>query len=200
MNFFKKVSTLIEANIDSHETMDHAGLYCVYQQPHPLAKHVIFSPMPDGLIKHMIENYKRTFPEQLLVLYTVMNGANLFCTVRLMEQKKTKRTFRIPHISFSIYGIPLTYDRMHIEPFNISIEDLNRPAGTPDSWLKFGCFCRPEELSKRMDLFVDVECGQVYAIDHDANECCISETWNSVDNCLCHVFDLFGNSVLTDLT
>ncbi len=39
------------------------------------AKHIVFSPMSERLINHLIQSYKETVPESLLTLYRGMNGA-----------------------------------------------------------------------------------------------------------------------------
>lgn len=164
---------------------DDAFLYGVCEKTPPLAKHIVFPPMPSDVMQSMVGSYKQPFPEELLLLYHTMNGADLFWTVRFVG----KKGIRIPLSCLSIYGIPLSHDRKNIEPFNISIEDLNRPEGTPVTWLKFGAFCYPENLGNRVDLFVDTEFLKVYAVNHNNIECSISETWDSIDQCLCSIYD-----------
>lgn len=172
---------------------DKALLYGVYDDVPPLAKHIVFLPMPEDVMQELIKNYKRSFPRELLVLFQTMNGAHLFWIVRHVG----KKNIRIPRSCFSIYGIPLTSDRKHIEPYNISIEDFDRPHKIPESWLKFGHYCRPDNTSIRFDLYVDTDGAGVYAIDHESKECCISKTWETMDNCLCDVFDLLENECAT---
>ena len=166
--------------------MDQAVLYGVFEQKPPLAKHIVFNPAPEAAVKTLVGNYNQVFPIQLLEMYRSINGANLFWSFRSMGDTK----IRIPYNLLSLYGIPLSYDRKHLEPFNISVEDLNRPNGTPHSWLKFGSFRYPEDLSMAADLFVDTETEEVHAIMHGASEFVIVETWPSIDNCLCNVLDL----------
>ena len=187
MNFVNKINDLI-ATYDSNVcgARDNAILYGMCNPAPPLATHIVFLPMPIEVMQGMISDYKRTFPKELLTLYNTMNGADLFWSVRYVG----KKNIRIPFSYFSIYGIPLTYDREHIEPFNISIEDLNRPKGVPDTWLKFGAYYRPENNINRLDLFVDTEVDRVFAVEHDCDECCVVATWDTIDNCLCCVFDL----------
>lgn len=191
MIFINKINNLIETyDGNACRAQDNAFLYGICNPVPPLATHIIFSPMPKEVMKDMINNYRRIFPKELLVLYSIMNGADLFWSVRFVGKKNT----RIPFSCFSIYGIPLTYDREHIEPFNISIEDLNRPERTPNSWLKFGSYYRPENNINRLDLFVDTEKGGVFAVEHDSSECCVAATWDSIDSCLCCVFDLLAKA------
>lgn len=164
---------------------DNAYLYGVYADTPPLAKHIVFHPMPRDVMQNMVDSYKHSFPSALLEIYHVMNGADLFWTVRLIG----KKGIRIPMSCLSIYGIPLTYDRKRIEPFNISIEDLNRPNGIPIKWLKFGSFCYPDNVSGRLDLYVDTETLCAYAVKHESEECIISHTWENIDRCLCYLYD-----------
>ena len=122
-------------------------------------------------------------PAELLNLYRFMNGADLFWSVKKIG------TRQIPFNSLSIYGVPLTFDRLHLEPFNIRIEDLNRPNNTPDSWLKFGSYYSPTVTDIRFDLFVDTESLVVFAVKNGCNVCCIEKSWNSIDCCLCCLLD-----------
>lgn len=83
--------------------------------------------------------------------------------------------------------------RERVEPFNISIEDLNRPQDTPQSWLKFGAFHKPHvDFSTRFDLFADTDTSAVYAVEHGSETCVVAEQWDGIDACLCAVFDLLS--------
>jgi len=189
MIFLERLNKILAAyENDVCRTMDNARLYGVCDPAPPLAEHIVFSPMPDEAMREMVNNYKRTFPKELLELYCYMNGACLFWSVNIIG----KRKIRIPFSRFCIYGIPMTYDRQHIEPINISIEDLNRPEGTPDSWLKFGSYYRLEDTDNRLDLFADTQSDSVYAVEHESPKCCVARTWSSVDECLCSILDLFS--------
>lgn len=190
MKFLEKINGL-KCKYDKCvcDMKDNAFLYDLLTPSPPLATHIVFAPMPKEVMNNMICNYKLSFPNELLELYNYMNGADLFWTS--CEIGKSNR--RIPISRLSIYGIPLTDDRKHLEPFNISIEDLGRPKGTPKSWLKFGSFYYPEDLFKRKMLFVDVDSLKVFAVDENEVECSIVENWNSIDECLCYVFDLLDS-------
>ena len=167
---------------------DDAMLFGLFTYAPPLAKHIIFRPMPPMVMQNLVSSYKRVFPPELLMLYRTMNGGDFFWTARVIGKKK----IRIPQPCLSIYGAPLTSDRKHIEPYNICIEDLNRPNGTPDRWLKFGSYYMPENLSCRRDLFIDTETKLIYAVLHGEKECVIMDTWDSLDCCLCNIFDLLS--------
>ena len=152
-----------------------------------MANHYIYAPMSSATKKHLIESYKRTIPEQLLKIYAVANGCNLFWHCMEIGRKK----FKIPMAQLSVYGVPggpNTADT--IEPYNISVEDLDRPADTSDTWLKIGSYrdfysTKPVEY----ELFADVESGEVYSVIRSVPKCNIQQTWSSIDDCLCELFD-----------
>lgn len=192
MKFLERIINLHSTYTDEEcGIQDNAQLYGVCNPTPPLATHVVFRPMTQDIMQDLINNYKRRFPKALLEIYQVMNGADLFWKVRFVGKKKIP----IPLCSFSIYGVPLTYDRMHIEPYNICIEDLDRPNGTPDNWLKFGSYYRPGNESDRIDLYVDTDCDSVFAVKHGSTDCCILSSWDSIDSCLCCIFDLLQSQV-----
>lgn len=187
MQFLEKLNAhIITFDKDVCSRFDQASLYGEFAQKPPLAKHIVFDPAPQEAINSLVENYKLSFPTQLLELYNSINGACLFWSFRSIGKKQ----IRIPFNSFSIFGIPLSHDRKHLEPFNISIEDLNRPNGTPDCWLKFGSFLFPNDYNNMYDLFVDVDGGDVYAVKHNASDLEVVKTWKTIDDCLCNVFDI----------
>lgn len=186
LKFVEKLHILIDKYTAVECGMrDNAFLYGICNPSPPLAEHIIFSSMPEDVMQGMINAYKLEFPQELLDLYGVMNGANLFWSVDYIGKKK----IRIPFNYLSIYGIPLTYDRMHIEPYNISIEDLNRPRETPDNWLKFGSYQSLENSSIRFDLYVDTDTDHVFSVEHGIKICTVTESWKSIDECLCFLLD-----------
>ena len=185
MIFLNKIQKLLDEYENcSCAVRDKAFLYGICSQSPPIANHIVYEPMLECEIMNLIDDYKRVIPAELLTLYRFMNGADLFWTVRMIGKKA-----RIPICRLSIYGVPLTCDRMHLEPFNIRIEDLNRPNNTPDSWLKFGSYYSPTVTDIRFDLFVDTESLVVFAVKNGCNVCCIEKSWNSIDCCLCCLLD-----------
>ena len=188
LNFLKKHYNLLNKyDQNSCCARNNAFLYGVCQTPPPLATHIVFAPMPEDVKLDLVSDYKRSIPAELMTLYDTMNGANYFWSTQMIGPKN----IRIPFNYLSIYGVPLTWDRQCIEPFNIRTEDLNRPKGTPESWLKFGSYYRPENIINRLDLFVDTDSRTVYAVEHDCVACCVYKTWHSIDSCLCCLLDLF---------
>lgn len=154
------------------------------------AKHIIFNPMSDGLIAHLLQSYKGNIPDELLRIYQKMNGADLFWTTRYVQKAK----LHIPFCMFSIYGIPCSDSRKNVEPFNISIEDLHRPQNTPTTWLKFGAYNEPQMYSQKYDLYIDTEEICVYSVEHDNSECQVVRSWATIDSCLCDIFDLLAKA------
>lgn len=185
MKFLNKIDALrLSYDHNLCSTKDNALLFGVCEPSPPLATHILFKPMSDEIIQNLINEYKRNFPAELLALYKTFNGADLFWTVRYLG----KKNIRIPFCRFSIYGIPLTFDRNHIEPFDIRIEDLSRPDDTPDSWLKFGSYYTLGNV-ERFDLFVDTDNLKVFALENSSDQLAVAATWDSVDECLCYIFD-----------
>ncbi len=186
MIFLKKLQEYLVQFSNSIEQQENCTLYGTFEKTPPLAKHIVFTAMSEEMIQHLTDSYNRTVPAELLTLYRSMNGCDLFWESYFYE----KHNFSLPMHRFSIHGIPLTF-RERIEPCNISIEDLNRPKGTPQNWLKFGSFYKPHvDFNTRYDLFADTDTNVVYAVEHGIEKCIVSEQWDTIDTCLCAVFDL----------
>lgn len=183
------ISSYDASEIRAH---DKATLCGTYPDTPPLARHIVFDPMRAKVKRALISDYKLSFPQALLDIYSSMNGANLFWSVRFIGKDR----IRVPFHYLSIYGIPTNNDRKHIEPYNISVEDLNRPKGTPDTWLKFGSYTLPEDIYRRWDLFVDTQTNFVYAAENGSADCCIAEKWDSIDACLCCLFERLREQTL----
>lgn len=184
MNFLNLISDLSAQYASDYTEQEAFTLYGVYNPAPPLAKHIVYRPMASEVMVHLINSYKRTIPKELLLLYQKMNGADLFW----VKVPIPKTQINIPVCCLSVFGVPMSNSRERIEPFNISVEDLNRPKNTPVSWLKFGSFYKPEDLSNKYDLFVDTDSGYVFSVMRNLQECCISETWPTIDDCLCVLF------------
>ncbi len=124
---------------------------------------------------------------ELLQLYRKANGLGLFCVLR----KLSGLDYFIPCRQLNIFGIPLTFTRDRLEPYNISIEDLSRLPGTPKNWLKFGVYneLRDGALLNEYDLFVNVEDYSTYSSPREGKQMRIVKKWNSIDACLCDLFE-----------
>lgn len=191
MNFLEKLISLQEKYTNDIEIQKNGTkLVGLSRQAPPLARHYIYAPMQPGVRSHLIESYRRNFPEELLCVYEVANGFNLFWTYLELGPRRIK----IPRAQLSVYGVPNgTSTERSLEPFNISIEDLGRPNGIPDNWLKFGSYqiiSNLREWSAEYALFVDVDNGTVYAVDRNEKTCRIEQSWASIDACLCELFDM----------
>lgn len=191
MRFLEKLKEL-QISYPVKLQVNGTKLVGIPEQIPPLAHHYIYAPMSLSLKQLLLDSYKRTIPDELLKIYEMANGCNLFW--RCVEFGGGK--FKIPMAQLSVYGVPggpNTADTM--EPYNISVEDLDRPAETPENWLKIGCyrdFCqsKPEEY----DLFADVDNGTVHSVVRKIEKCRIEQTWESIDNCLCNLFDTILHS------
>lgn len=155
-------------------------------EPPQIADHFIYSSMPESAIEHLVQSYRGHFPDDLLKLYAYSNGLDLFRTMR-----KISEGIHLPASKISVYGMPILSDRKHIEPLSICLEDLSRLPGTPKSWLKFGCLrdiCQGE-LINEYDLYVDTDESKAYQVERCSASLSIIRVWQSIDNCLCALFE-----------
>ena len=164
---------------------DHAFLLGTFAKTPPLARHIVFAPMPEAAKADLLRSYKRAFPADLLEIYSYMNGADLFWARHCIPKAKIE----IPVKHLTVFGVPLSADREHLEPYNISVEDLNRPQDTPEAWLKFGSYALPHAPELRWDLFVDTDSGAVNAVESRIRECAVHKSWESIDRSLSELFD-----------
>lgn len=171
--------------LEKRRTEHYAVLYGVEQTPPLQAKHILFDAMTDQLITDLTGSYQRVFPGQLLELYRRINGAELFWGVRHLPRAKLS----IPGSRLSVFGIPLETSRKYVEPYDIRIEDLARACDTPASWVKFGSWRPGNDFRQMFDLFADTDSGKVYAVDRAEISSVIQQQWDSVDLCLCDIFN-----------
>lgn len=187
MKFISLISQLKESYHDDIQYTDNqVCLLGPNSSETPIAVHFLYAPMSETLMQYLVQSYKRTIPTDLLAIYSYANGMELFRTMRQLSNG-----LRIPASQISIYGIPLLSDRKRLEPFNISIEDLSRPLGTPKTWLKFGCsreICQ-EAMVSESELYVDTDVGTVYQSICSQNSLQVNEQWPSIDDCLCELFE-----------
>lgn len=162
------------------------GTLLIYPGEIPKSRHMLFRGLSKSMLKEgLIDNYVHPFPEQYKELLLHYNGANL-CTVKVNSSKGV--TFAMSLLT--IYGLPATppfgraWDME--EPFDVRIEDLSRHKNVSMLWLKFASYEEPPTF-KWVDCFVDTESGKVYACPKD--ECDIVGEWDSIDECLCSLFE-----------
>ena len=188
MKFLKYIDNLKESFSNNiMYTENNVCLLGPYEDRPPVAEHIIFPPMTDALIQHLKESYNRTVPVELLSVFKAANGMDLFWTLQPLEGTE----YILPVSQLTIYGIPLTYTRDRLEPYNISIEDLSRLRGTPDNWLKFGSHRESAngENQGEDNLFVDTDNGKVYSANREGKTSIIHMQWDSIDSCLCDLFE-----------
>lgn len=158
----------------------------------PRSRHMLFVGLEEALIDdYLVSEYKLPFPEAYKELLRRFNGANLF-TVKI-NNKKIRRSFA--YNLFTIYGLPRTdpFSRPEFleEPYDLRIEDLARHKKLPKTWLKCGSYCKDCNISVITDIFIDTESKKAFACVK--NDCEITESWDSLDECLCSIFDSFAD-------
>lgn len=150
--------------------------------------HYLYAPMTIEMQKELVASYRGDFPEELLQIYGITNGCTLFLTSRKIGM------LTIPFSQLNVYGVPGGRNAVDaLEPYHISIEDLGRPGKTPKTWLKFGSYSPVSADRVEWRLFVDTKDKRVYAVDADAKTCVIESQWESIDACLCDLFDRLQN-------
>lgn len=147
-------------------------------------RHYLFTPMALEVQKELTASYRGDFPAELLRIYETTNGFTLFLTTRKIAGHS------IPFSQLNVYGVPNSRNAVDaLEPYHIRIEDLGRPNKTPKTWLKFGSYSPVNADHTEWRLFVDTQDNRVYAVDAEAKKCAIEYQWESIDACLCELFD-----------
>ena len=159
----------------------------------PRSRHMLFVGLEEELINdYLVAEYKLPFPEAYKELLRSFNGANLF-TVKI-NNKKIKRSFA--YNLFTIYGLPRSdpFSRPEYmeKPYDLRVEDLARHKKLPKAWLKCGSYCKDCNIHVITDIFIDTDSGRVFSCNK--NECDILGSWESLDDCLCSIFDSFADS------
>ena len=183
MQFLNIMSELINSSpAKGSKHLENAVMLGLFETPPPIARHIIYAPLSNEKMQELVDSYELHFPTDLLRLYSKINGANLFWTT--IYNDCLKRRFPLCH--FSIYGYPET-TRQRIEPYNISIEDLAHPEGTPDHWLKFGSYIPPIVPFSERYLYIDTQSAEIYALTGEETMH-IMQSWNTLDLCLCDIY------------
>ncbi|MBQ4617915.1 MAG: hypothetical protein IJB27_06030 [Clostridia bacterium] len=189
MEFLNNIDSLIE-NYKGSCIVRENGTLLLNPGVIPICEHMIFPAMSKSYYKrNLLDRYKLPFPNSYLMLLEHFNGANLY-TVKLNTPKHS-----FASILFSIYGVPSTppFSRapQMEESFDVRVEDLSRHPMTPDTWLKCGAYTRNYEFGIRTDIFIDTQTERVYACPK--NEFDVVESWDTLDNCFCEIFNFFKN-------
>ena len=156
----------------------------------PNCRHMLFKPITKEYAnKYLIKEYKNNFPDEYLHFLFYTNGANLF-NVKLNIQ-----SFKIAHPLFVVFGLPLTpplgRDQDMEEPFDLRIEDLARHKDTPETWIKCGTYIKDYNFDVQNDIFIDTTSNHVFSCHKNQKD--IIDNWNSLDDCLCDIFDSFSD-------
>ena len=159
----------------------------------PKSRYMLFKPLNDEYIdQFLVSQYKNEFPKEYIEFLKYSNGADLY-TVKIKSGK-----FEYAYNLFTIYGLPLTqpfgrpFDME--EPFDIRVEDLARHDDIPATWLKCGKYIKEYDMNTINDIFIDTETLKVYSCVK--NEKDIIDSWNSLDECFCSIFDYLSESGL----
>lgn len=147
-------------------------------------EHLLFQELSDKDIQmHLVPCWEGDFPTALVELLKIANGAKLF-NVHL-----NCGDFTMTSSMLIILGLPRTppfrRPKDMEEPFDIRVENLHNFA--PSSWLKFASYIPNFDFHARRNLFVDRHTGKVYACH--ANEAEVLQEWDSIDQCLCEIYD-----------
>lgn len=194
MRFLEKVQKLTTAfPVETCRFEENASFYGLHPNADSRPRHIVFQPMTEETVNNLVASYRGPFPKDLLHLYRHMNGFALFWTTISLS----RANIVIPYCLFSLYGVPPEPRRYTYQPYNIRIEDLAKPNHSPDSWLKFGSYHPPYDIEQFLELYIDTDTQQVYSVDKANPECCILQQWDSLDDCLCSVFDQLAEAYPT---
>lgn len=156
----------------------------------PNCRHMLFKPITQNIANEfLIDEYKNNFPDEYLRFLFYTNGANLF------NVKINIQGFSIAHPLFVVFGLPLTPPLGRAqdteEPFDLRIEDLARHKDIPDTWIKCGTYTKDYNFDIQNDIFIDTTSNHVFSCHKNNKK--IIDNWNSLDDCLCDVFDSFSD-------
>lgn len=156
----------------------------------PKARHIIFPGLsPDIIDRYLITDYKHNFPMQYREFLRHYNGANLFMFKVITKARGKKLEFASKNLV--VFGLPRTQPFGRPidmeEPYDVRIEDLGRHPNVPDTWLKCGSYKKTFEFGDPADIFIDTTTEQVFSCMRNDDQ--VIECWESLDDCLCDLFD-----------
>lgn len=193
MKFFKILDELKEEYKNNFKIRDN-GTLLLAPGSVPRACHMLFKPLNNELIEEfLISQCVHRFPEQYIEFLKYSNGANL-CNVKVWHTIKKKKIAAAGGL-FVIYGLPRTqpYGRPQDmeEPYDVRIEDLARHDEISKMWLKCGNYIHNYDFHKRIDIFIDTETEKVFGCVK--NQKCIVDSWNTLDECFCSIYNSLRN-------
>ena len=163
----------------------------------PKSDHMLYKGLTqDVLDEYLISQYKYKFPSEYVEFLKYTNGATLFS----IKIRSGKLEYASSYLT--ILGLPLTPATSRAvdmeEPFDVRIEDLRRHKKIPKHWLKCGRYKMKREKGNEADLFIDTETNMVFSCRVDDYN--IVESWASLDDCLCNIFEKYMVGYVTGET
>lgn len=191
MRIINKLEKL-RTEYDSNKIVRENGTELLCPMKIPRSRHTLFKGLSDWEIdEFLVKAYKNELPWQYIELIKYTNGFLLF-SIRV---KTAVHCFGYPLLT--LYALPRTqpFGRPldQEEPFDIRVEDLGRHDDIPKTWLKFGAYVHEYRFDSLTDLFVDTVDGRCYSCERE--KCDVIEHWDSIDDCLCALFDFFSDSL-----
>ena len=191
MKIFEKLDDLKQTYLDDMAVRTN-GTVLLGLDTIPVARHMLFKPLDDNIIEtYLTSQYANTFPPQYIQFLKYSNGANLFM-VKVWHTAKREKIATTSGF-FTIYGLPRTppfaRKKDQEEPFDLRTEDSSRHKETPFEWLKCASYTRNYDIYKRFDLFIDTKTGKVYSCERNTID--VVESWDTLDDALCAIFDSF---------
>lgn len=189
MEFTEKCNRLIR-RFDKDILIRKNGTMLLGPGTIPKAKHYIFAGAPlEHIQQNLVQRYNGTIPDEYISLLQFCNGAILFNICMCMKDGVSFATALLTILGIP-YHLPMDRAADEEEPYDISIEDLTRHPDIPSNWLKFGIYYDVTNLeADPIDLFVDTQSGHVTGCRRKTTAIC--DQWNSIDQCLCALFDRF---------
>lgn len=86
MRFLTLLTELIEQNESNVAFTDNDVRLLAPQAPSQIAEHFLYGPMPEPFLLHLVQSYRRNYPEELLELYAYANGLDLLRTMRKLTE------------------------------------------------------------------------------------------------------------------
>lgn len=152
----------------------------------PRAKHYFYAGASWSHIQKMlIDCYIHPVPKEYIEFLQYSNGVDLF-SIRINTTDGLSYALSLLDIWELPWNPPGCRKPDEEEPADIAIEDLARHHQTPKQWLKVGRYYDDVQQGP-LELFVDTDTEAVYSCRK--NQYPVYEQWNSLDQCLCALFD-----------
>ena len=190
MKFLNYIDLLLnDVETDVRYTPNHTRLIGHFDgMDDRVSVHQLHAPMTTQMLSELEKSYRFDIPAQLLEIYRTANGC--FLCAGLMQLG----SYRLPTFRLTILGLPTGSAYEDCQPFNIIIEDGDRPRNIPKTWLKFGSYLElnDETFRGEYDLFVDTADGTVRGFARKQKKVSLKQPdfhWNTIDECLCSLYE-----------